>query len=365
MHSPLVDADTKYLCPNSEPLEWFREGFASPNGDEPYWEGRRKFVDIDAMKSAPPPVLLFAGWYDFFCSEQLHDFQELCRRSDDCRLVVGPYTHWHVLAMQPKLHRSLFDFFDRHLLKEPGVKSLAPVDVFSMGDGMGWRQFVSWPPPDTPTKVFALAREKGTNDLIVDVDNSSISEESEVSYVYSPSDPTPQIGGATFNPSNCGRLDQREIESRDDVLIFTSKPLDQPLHIAGEIKVRITVKSSVEGTDYVARACHVTPDGISRNMSDGILRRFDLQRGVRTQIEITLSPVMNRLAVGDRFRLQICSSAFPKYGRHLNTGESFHLEVDGNAMVSEQVLVLGGMEGCEVLVPVLPRGGRGENGVVN
>merc|ERR1712157_636052 len=113
-------------------------------------------------------------------------------------------------------------------------------------------------------------------------------------------------GGATFNPTNCGRLLQNQMEKRNDVLIFTSNPLEEPLTIAGEVKVRLVLISNVGGTDYVARMCHVTPNGESKNIADGIVRKFDLKIGTRTKIEISLSPTMNCLGVGDRLRLQVC-----------------------------------------------------------
>ena len=123
--------------------------------------------------------------------------------------------------------------------------------------------------------------------------------------------------------------------------------------IAGEMKVRLMVESNVEGTAYVARVCHLTPNNISQNIAKGIVRRFDLQLGKRTCIEVTLSPVMNQVAIGDRLRIQMCSSSYPKYGRHLITRESFHLEVERNAMLSKQRLILGGTNGCHVLIPFL------------
>ena len=121
--------------------------------------------------------------------------------------------------------------------------------------------------------------------------------------------------------------------------------------IAGQIQVSITVVSNVEGTDYVARACHVTSDGISENIADGIVRRFDLRPGVATRIDILLSPVMNRLDTGDRLRLHICSCAFPKHGRHLNTSESFHLAVE--TKLSKQQVILGGDKGGRMILPIL------------
>ena len=197
-------------------------------------------------------------------------------------------------------------------------------------------------------------KNSSTLDIVEDCNYRNKDSEGKVSYIYDPAHPTPQIGGSTFNPVNCGRFPQDKIENRSDVLVFTSSPLGELMLIAGEIKVHLQVESSVEGTDYVARACHVTLDGISINISDGIVRRFNLQPGQRSEIEITLCPVMNCLAVGECLRIQICSSAFPKYGRHLNTRNPLHLEVEKNALLSKQVLFLGGDHGCKLTVPVLP-----------
>ena len=150
---------------------------------------------------------------------------------------------------------------------------------------------------------------------------------------------------------NCGRLPQNEVEKRGDVLVFTSEPLPEPMTIAGQIRVALTVVSNVEGTDYVARACHVTANGVSENIADGIVRRFDLDPGVPMKIEILLSPAMNCIDVGDRLRIHVCSSAFPKYGRHLNTSESFHLAV-GHRLSKQQVQI-GGEDGSRIVVPII------------
>ena len=269
--------------------------------------------------------------------------------------MVGPYTHWHVIAMEPKMFRSLFDFFDRHLLGDEG-KTLPPVQVYQLGDGLGWRQMASWPSSDVTTKTFAFHQNDAGHNLLSEIEEESsvVRDEQEVSYLYNPAEPTPQIGGGTFNPSNCGRLDQSAVEERDDVLVFTSAPLEVPLTVAGEISISLTVESNVEGTDYVGRACHVTPDGKSVNIADGIVRRHDLKPGERTKIRLTLSPILNGLAAGDRIRIHICSSAYPKYGRHLNTRESFHLETEDNALLSEQLLFLGGEDGCRCSIPTIP-----------
>jgi len=356
MHSPLNEADTKFLVPTlSQPLEWFQSLFDNSLGTEVFWTDKKKCVDISRLDRVPS-VLLFCGWYDFFCSEQLHDYKDLCKKSKDCRIVIGPYSHWSVLSMQPKLFRSLFDFFDLHLLKDSFVKTIAPVQVYSMGHAMGWREMDSWPPSDITAAKYGLEEEEdGSLVLLGGFQKRREGLEKKVSYSYDPAYPTPNIGGATFNPTNCGRHIQNQMEQRNDVLVFTSKPLMESISIAGEVKVRLVLISSVEGTDYVARMCHVTPDGRSENIADGIVRKFDLIIGQRTNIEISLSPTMNCLGVGDRLRLQICSSAFPKYGRHLNTSEPFHL-AKHSKISNQSIIVGGGDNSSEVIIPILSKG---------
>ena len=79
---------------------------------------------MDAELERFPPVLLVAGWYDFFMPEQLRDFAALRRLSPQSRLVVGPWTHWHVLAMAPRMHQNLLAFFDAHLKGNPAARPL-------------------------------------------------------------------------------------------------------------------------------------------------------------------------------------------------------------------------------------------------
>jgi predicted acyl esterase len=95
----------------------------------------------------------------------------------------------------------------------------------------------------------------------------------------------------------------------------------------------------------------VTPNGISENIADGIVHCFNIEPGVKTRIEIVLSPVMNRFAASDRICIHICSSAFPKHGHHLNTSESFHLAVESK--LSMQQVVLGGRKGSRMVLPIL------------
>jgi len=361
MHTPLKEADTKYLCPNiNDSIEWFQDGLNNPKGTKSFCEGKRECADFhklmktnNSSSSSIPPVLIFGGWYAFFSPEQLQDFQNLQTISDDCHLVVGPYSHWHIISMQPKLFQSLFDFFDLHLQQKMTTKVLQKVDVFTIGHNEEWKQMASWPLPVSSIRTYSLD-DGSVMTRVDDTASSSNQETVEVSYIYDTMDPTPQIGGSTFNPSNCGRLDQREVEKRNDVLVFTTNTItDKPRTISGRIKVHLSVESSVVGTDYIARACHVTLNGISQNIADRIIRRFDIPCGKKIAVEIILSHVMNRLAIEDYLRIQICSSAYPNYGRHLNTKQPFYLKLKKNVVLSEQKLFLGGKEGCHVQVLII------------
>lgn len=134
-------------------------------------------------------------------------------------------------------------------------------------------------------------------------------------------------------------------------MAFASASLGAPPTVAGAISISPTggVQRGVVGG-----ACHATPDGKSIRIADGIVRKRDLKPGERTKIRPTPSPILKGLAAGDRIRIHICSSAYPKYGRHLNTRESFHLETEDNALLSEQVLFLGGEDGCRCFIPTIP-----------
>ena len=339
-------------------------------------------------------MLLISGWYDFFCPEQIQDFLNLQRVSPETRLIVGPWTHWHVLAMAPKMHRSLLQFFDRHLrsrrTKAVGSASqeeapdLPLVDAFVYGKNK-WQSYRQWPPPQARRVDFLLTRGGSLHrfdEACVSDSDLSVSRRGcdVVSYLYDPHNPTPQIGGQTFNPSNCGRQDQRVLEERGDVLIFTTAPFSHDLTVAGAAKATLIVRSDALATDFVVRLCHVCAgSGRSENIAEGIRRVHDFKSEAIVQcdcaddrdrdctddrdrrsfykIEVFLSPILNRIHAGDSLRMQVTSCAFPTRGRHLNTAHApFHLALEEHARVASQEILVRGEScgvGSRVSVPIL------------
>jgi uncharacterized protein len=143
----------------------------------------------------------------------------------------------------------------------------------------------------------------------------------------------PTMGGglccnAVF--SQGGSYDQRSVEAREDVLVYTSPPLEQELEVTGPLKVILHASSSATDTDFTAKLVDVHPCGMARNLNDGILRaRYRnsmsepelLTPGKITEFEIDLVATSNAFLPGHRIRVEISSSNFPRFDRNPNTGE--------------------------------------------
>jgi putative CocE/NonD family hydrolase len=152
--------------------------------------------------------------------------------------------------------------------------------------------------------------------------------------VYDPANPVPTVGG----PLCCdgahlapGPRDQKEVESRADVLVYSTPPLDNDLEVTGPVTLDLFAKSSAVDTDFTAKLVDVGPDGFAQNLTEGILRaRFrestaeakPLEPGKVYEYKIDLWSTSNVFLKGHRIRLEVSSSNFPRFDRNLNTGKS-------------------------------------------
>ena len=157
-----------------------------------------------------------------------------------------------------------------------------------------------------------------------------------------PMNPVPSRGGpvcCTGNPvDQAGPADQADVESRQDVLVYTSQPLAQPLRITGSLRAHLTISSSAPDTDFVVRLVHVWPDGRATNIQEGALRlRYRngperaaaLQPGRRYGIDVPMRSIAYFLPAGHRLRLHVAGSSFPRLERNLNTGGNNFDETTG------------------------------------
>ena len=250
-------------------------------------------VDPTGPIFEPPsrPILVVAGWYDVF----LQGCLDLYARTPGASLIIGPWSHNNHSGQVGDVVAGLdadegrFDLFGRQLafLRRPPDEPTA--EVFITGVGR-WRTYASWPPPSEP-QPFRIAG----------------------SFEFDPADPVPTHGGGLlispgFPP---GPLDQARIERRPDVLVVTGEPLGDDLAVGGRVRATIRLTASQPSVDVVVRLCDVGPDGVSRNLTDGIFRVRDGRAEV--EVEVDLWSVGHVFRAGHRIRAQITWSCFPRW----------------------------------------------------
>jgi uncharacterized protein len=226
------------------------------------------------------------------------------------------------------------EWFDQWLMgKDTALVSQAPVKVFLMGANK-WLEAREWPPGQARERAFYLESGGNANSAAGDggLGDKTGRRGSADRFVFDPRNAVPSRGGAVCcNPRvfRWGPMDQRPVEERRDVLVYTTKALEKDLEAVGPVKVVLYVSTSARDTDFTAKLVDVLPDGTARNLTDGILRlryRNSLERpelaqpGQIYQVTIDAGVTGNVFLKGHRIRVEISSSNFPRFDRNLNTG---------------------------------------------
>jgi putative CocE/NonD family hydrolase len=184
-------------------------------------------------------------------------------------------------------------------------------------------------------------------------------------FVYDPAAPVPTIGGTVCCTGTAdapeGALDQRAVEMRSDVLVYSTPPLETGIEVTGPLQVVLQVSSTARDTDFTAKLVDVYPDGTAYNLQEGILRAryregFDrevwMQEGRVYELRIDLHATSNYFERGHRMRLEISSSNFPRFNRNLNTGED---NEEGREWVTARNSVRhSAQHASHLLLPVIP-----------
>ena len=183
-------------------------------------------------------------------------------------------------------------------------------------------------------------------------------------FISDPMNPVPTRGGpicCTGNPADrSGPADQADVENREDVLIYTSEPLERALRIAGSLRAHLTISSSAPDTDFVVRLVHVRPDGRATNIQEGALRvRYregpkraaPMKPGLLYTIEVPMRSIAYYLPAGHRLRVHVAGSSFPRLERNLNTGGNNFDETSG--VVAENTVHHANGADSYVELPVL------------
>ena len=328
--------------------------------------------------------LHMGGWFDIFSQGTLDAFSAFQRDGGPGArghqyLVIGPWTHHGFdqraegqLVFPPNATIDVVGlwkrFFDDELRgKDTGVTRWPAVRVYLMGacgttgaPGNRWVALDRWPPPARMRHLY-LSDGGG---LSWDVPRSS-----ESSLTSDPEDPVPTLGGANLYPDlavagrtmGAGPYDQRPIESRDDVLVFSTPPLRAPLTVMGRVTASIWVVPDTPDLDLAVRLTDVYPDGRSMLLCDGIARaRYRngmdheafLTPGVPAQLTIDLWSTAIVFATGHRVRIILSGSNAPRFEVNPNDGSDPAGGITG--IVAHPRILLGGTRPSFITLPIVP-----------
>nr|QKW93606.1 X-pro dipeptidyl-peptidase [Cystobacter sp.] len=308
-HLPLNEVDALAV---GERVPFFQDWLEHDAPGDPWWNP----ADFSgSVSEVTAPVHLLGGWYDIFLPWQMNDYAALRRAGHAPFLTIGPWTHAAPAGMAAATRESLV-WLKAHLKGDRSQLREAPVRLFVMGAN-AWRDYSEWPPPGARPQRWHLQAGRGLSPA-----TPPASEPDR--FRYDPANPTPTVGGALLT-NEAGPRDNRELETRPDILTYTSVPLERDLEVIGPVQAELFVRSSRQHTDFFARLCDVDPSGRSTNICDGLLRlvpgRPAPEPDGTSRVSIDLWPTAHRFLGGHRLRLQVSSGAHPRFARNTGSGE--------------------------------------------
>ncbi|GAA3609873.1 CocE/NonD family hydrolase [Nonomuraea rosea] len=302
-----VPIDTSDVAAIGKEVPFLREVAAHAEPGDSFW------ADTDNSAAAAKmttPTSMITGWWDLFLPAQLRDFATLREAGRRSRITIGPWGH-DLGALRAQVSDQV-SWLSAHLLGDTAQLHRSPVRLY-LQRADRWLDFDRWPPPQsTPTPLYLLPhRALGWDPP---------GEGGPDTFTYDPAHPTRSVGGPLLAMQEAKQRDNRDIEARSDVLVYTSTPLPHDLDLIGPVSATVHVRTDTGYADVFVRLCDVDPAGVSRNVTDGILRLPAGSEGV-TRAEIELHPTGYRFLRGHRLRVQVAGGAFPRYARNHGTGE--------------------------------------------
>lgn len=348
---------------------------------------------------ADVPTLYVGGWYDTYTRSTVENFLALRDRgSGPVQMLIGPWTHAEVgvpragdLSFAPeggiRFEEDVrLPWFEQWLKgRDLGLAQAPPVRYFLMGAkadaaparppipfGVGWRESTDWPPPATRPVPFYFHADGGLSTAPPEATDSA------TTYLHDPAHPVPTIGGnLSAMPLSAGGFDQRgdkrfpggvpglPLAARADVLCFQTEPLTEDLEIAGPVQIRLFVSSTAPDTDFTAKLLAVLPPtpafpgGAAINLTDSI-GRLRFREGYEKEVlgvpgqvyelAFELYPTACRFAKGQRLRVDIASSNYPRFD--LNPGTGGNLATERLRRTAENTLHHSASHPSCILLPV-------------
>ncbi len=345
--------------------------FAHENYTLDYWGN----VSLDGKwKNVNVPAIHIGGWYDCFAQGTIDGFLGYQYEGGPgavgkSKLIMGPWTHstgrQQGELMYPENavdNISFYIFSDmvQQYTMDNGnnFDDWPPVIFYVMGDvtnksapGNEWLTADDWPIEYNPLPVYLTE-----DNLLTDSISPS---SSSFSYEYDPTKPVPTVGGQNLNIAR-GPYDQQSVESRDDVLVFTSNVLSDPVWVTGPIKARLFVSSSCVDTDFTVKLTDVYPDGRSMLITDGILRMRNrngcdhwefMEPGEVYEVEISLWSTSYIFNEGHQIRISISSSNAPRFLPNPNTKAG--IAKNETYQIAENTVFVGNNHPSHIILPLV------------
>lgn len=313
------------------------------------------------------PALHVGAWYDYFEEGPIRNFlglraqggSEAARKGQRLVMLVGGHA-----GAGPKVgavdfgKASVADigamalrWYD-YIMKgiDNGMATEKPVRLFLMGRNE-WVDEADWPVPGMTATRYYLGSSGHANSSSGDgvLGSGAPGAEAADTYTYDPANPAPTVGGPAFGEASLkpGPQDQRDVEKRSDVLVYSGPVLDRDVKAIGPVTLDLFVQSSAVDTDFTGKLVDVAPDGTAINLTEGILRmRYRdsrekpslLQPGASYRITVDLGSTGHVFLAGHRIRAEVSSSNFPRFDRNLNTGADLASESPASATAVNRVL---------------------------
>ena len=350
----------------------------------PFWEEWMKHPHYDAFwaqenwalhgDKIDVPALLISGWYDDDGMGTAQAWEMNAQRGrKNQKMLLGPWMHNYnttrcIHGVEFGLNSVRYDldvlvlrWFERFLKGVPnGIENEPPVEYYEVGSNR-WRTVPAWPPREAvPVSLYlhsnGRANGGGGNGALT---YAPPMEEPEDVFVYDPKNPVPHLIAMEENemavPEN-----YRDVEKREDILVYTSEILTEPVMIAGHAQVVLYASTDAVDTDWLVRLTDVDEEGNSIRLVDRLIctryrESFEKPKPLTPQevvrYEIRLPHVANAFQKGHRIRLQVCSSASQLYFPNPNTGNLFF--EDTEFRIAEQRVYHGKDTASRLILPVI------------
>jgi len=301
------------------------------------------------------PSFWFTSWYDVSITPNLALFNHVRNNAKDAIIKDNQY-----LVIAPTLHcgytratentvvgersvgdarlnydEQIYAWFDLWLKEEQNdFKEKTPrVQYYTMGSNK-WQASETWPPQKAKLTTYYLNSNGKANSLFGDgqLTTSKASTDNPDGFTYDPMKAVPSYGGnvcCTGNAIKGGAFDQQQMETRNDILVYTTDVLEEGVEVSGSIESTLYVSSDAKDTDFTIKLIDVYPDGTAYNLDETIQRvryreGYDkevfMEKGKTYKVGLTPMSTSNYFEKGHRIRVEISSSNFPRFARNLNTG---------------------------------------------